>query len=562
MKTQYKNLIIIFFIFFTINSSFAKEKEPLEPQYFETLKFLSDSDHSSEPIVYNKEVDFSNDNKRYVGFDHIEIIEKYDVKGDNDMCEERHQYKEINSLFFFPVLKAKPKSDGSTTNEWKNGCFATNSAKIIKLSKIETIVVINHKNPTGLDCRDSYILSTSNIYHFHTSFVTGDHVITFKNLNDDDIDEIKAFGIQIFGFCEGAMKSLKEIWLSVKMFLGGLGDDPNSWLPWKSSHVAYWSEMENYDFLKNVAKIELKIRKNQTPIQFDKKMIKSGDFFPTLRLWGVGSIIILGTGGHISHSAVAAWEGDTLYIYESDINGIRKKQFDEWIKIAVDNDLSVAHLPLSDEYRKKFNVEKALEFFKSIEGHPYGIRAFLTGWIDTPDKNLPFPILDQEILQFAISILHIISRNTSDMLFNEALNIRLGTKGLSFPQIIAEIARRGINLGNLMAIPELENTQYSNGVNYVCSSFVAAFWKAGGLFDNLEINPQEFTPKDLYQLKFFDPKPDLPDVCKINDPDLPFCMIVGKYKIELPYFNTVIPYSHMNERCSSIGPDYIRESGC
>ena len=51
--------------------------------------------------------------------------------------------------------------------------------------------------------------------------------------------------------------------------------------------------------------------------------------------------------------------------------------------------MNVAVLPLSEESRKKFNVTKAVEFFKSVEGLPYGYHNFLFGWIDTPDQNFP-----------------------------------------------------------------------------------------------------------------------------------------------------------------------------
>lgn len=35
--------------------------------------------------------------------------------------------------------------------------------------------------------------------------------------------------------------------------------------------------------------------------------------------------------------------------------------------------------------------------------------------------------------------------------------------------------------GDLMAMVEKDGWQYSDGVSYVCSSFVAACYKAGGL---------------------------------------------------------------------------------
>lgn len=38
----------------------------------------------------------------------------------------------------------------------------------------------------------------------------------------------------------------------------------------------------------------------------------------------------------------------------------------------------------------------------------------------------------------------------------------------------------------------------------VCSSFVIAIYKAGGLFGDLNIQATEFTPRDIYQLNFWD----------------------------------------------------------
>lgn len=99
---------------------------------------------------------------------------------------------------------------------------------------------------------------------------------------------------------------------------------------------------------------------------------------------------------------------------------------------------------------------------------------------------------------------------------------------------------------------ETEGWEYSDGKSYVCSCLVAGIWKAGGIFpEGVEIEATEFTPKDVYQIKFFDENFVVPDQCKINDPDLPYCQIMGKFTMRLDNFNTVEPYSHMNERCPS-----------
>lgn len=43
------------------------------------------------------------------------------------------------------------------------------------------------------------------------------------------------------------------------------------------------------------------------------------------------------------------------------------------------------------------------------------------------------------------------------------------------------MAKRNMTMGDLMAMPEVDEWQYSDGASYVCSSFVAAIYRAGGL---------------------------------------------------------------------------------
>ena len=87
-------------------------------------------------------------------------------------------------------------------------------------------------------------------------------------------------------------------------------------------------------------------------------------------------------------------------------------------------------------------------------------------------------------------------------------------------------------------------------------------WKAAGLFDDMEINATEFGPPDLYKLNVFDLTTPRPDACTVADPELPFCQILGKYRMFTSEYSTVDPYSHMNERCSINWPSYKRDEGC
>lgn len=48
------------------------------------------------------------------------------------------------------------------------------------------------------------------------------------------------------------------------------------------------------------------------------------------------------------------------------------------------------------------------------------------------------------------------------------------------------MAEKGLSFGDLMAIPEVDGWEYNDGRSYVCSSFVAAVYRAGGLLIDVE----------------------------------------------------------------------------
>jgi len=79
-----------------------------------------------------------------------------------------------------------------------------------------------------------------------------------------------------------------------------------------------------------------------------------------------------------------------------------------------------------------------------------------------------------------------------------------------------------------MAEVELDGWEYTgyeprDGRSWVCSAYVAAFYKAAGLFDDMVINSTEFGPADVYELNFFDGDYKRPQACIDADPLLPYC---------------------------------------
>jgi len=118
-----------------------------------------------------------------------------------------------------------------------------------------------------------------------------------------------------------------------------------------------------------------------------------------------------------------------------------------------------------------------------------------------------------------------------------------------------------------MAIPEKDHTVYHgeeprDGWSYVCSAFVAAVYKAAGLFDDLEINATEFLPIDVYTLNFFQTADQRPQVCKDADPTSDSCQILGRFRMTHPRFNSMAPFSHMAESCPTVAPKYERPDKC
>jgi len=214
-----------------------------------------------------------------------------------------------------------------------------------------------------------------------------------------------------------------------------------------------------------------------------------------------------GTGSHSGHSVVALRENGHLYIVESQdawywpTGRIQKTLFKDWLVYAEAADFHVVHMPLSKESRAKFDEKAASQWYRTVEGLPYGYHNFLYGWVDTPDNNWPV-VLGHGLIPVVFSMLEKIDKNTTDIFYSDAINKHLGTVGLNITELAEESSKRGLTLSESMAIVEQVGWKYTgeyhDGLSMVCSSFVTNFWKAGGLFGNLTIYGQEWGPKDVY----------------------------------------------------------------
>lgn len=143
--------------------------------------------------------------------------------------------------------------------------------------------------------------------------------------------------------------------------------------------------------------------------------------------------------------------------------------------------------------------------------------------------------------------------------------MRMGTENLTIAQLAALGAQQGLQIQDIMAIPEQDAWTYYDGKSFVCSSFVAGIWHAGGIYGDIELNGTEQTPPDVYRMNFFDKNFQRPQQCIDADPDLPYCQLNGKYRItiQLDQWSTIEPYNNMNEHCTSLNPLYLPlPAGC
>ena len=425
-------------------------------------------------------------------------------------------------------------------------------------------VHIDTSGKKSLFCKEHLFVSTMMVHHLEDLFLPRKHELTFLNLHKDDFNDIKTDGFVVYMFCHGVADTFISFFNTMKLFVGGLSTDPR-W-PIIGSHVPAYMEKANVKFLKNYLGWDMKERKTQK-VWMTEDQIHSGDFVAIFRLDGLDQIIMWGTGGRLGHSAAVLEIDGEKYVVESQDGwywpkqGIQRTKWKDWVKYAENADFHVSILPLSEKKREQFNLTAAVDWFKKMEGYPYGYHNFLFGWVDTPEDNFPnqMPYL---LLPIVFEIFDKISHPVVNSFILEALNHRLESSGLGYHEIIKEASARGMTLDQVIAMPEKDYWVYSDGPSYVCSCLVVGLWKAAGLFEGANIHATEFTPKDIYNLNFFNTNPDLPEQCKLADPDLPYCQILGKYKMELPNYSIIEPYTHMNERCPSKEPDYVRPDGC
>jgi hypothetical protein len=468
--------------------------------------------------------------------------------------------KKASYLGFFPTFIGN--LNAQTLNvSFSAPCFNQSSFSINFVDDTTVELIHNGADATSLACTDSYFFSTLINYHMEAYILKGAHKTTFK-VSAEEMHQIKTTGVFIYRTCDGLRTFIPDLFKTTLLFMGEIelatGIHPHN----KSVPTKFDIE-QSIEFIKEATGYEFQERPQDVIVEIDESLVNSGDFFAVKKFDGTGNLVEYGTGSHVNHCTVALRVDGELYIAESNSNfewpvgGIQMNPYKTWVQWARNQGYLVTWLPLKPEYAKKFDEKAAYEFFKSTEGLPYGIHNYIWGWLDTKDHSYP-PVLAPEFFSMMFGLLEKSKPDAVATMYTAGLNKRLGTTNLSIAGVALEAYNRNLTLPDLYAMVEEDGWEYIDGRSYVCSAYVAAILKAGGLFGDSEVNAVEFTPRDIYQLEFYNPTPAVPANCKAVDPTNPYCQIMGGYRIEFPGVGTVPAYPHMNERCWSEPPLYDR----
>nr|CAB3453306.1 unnamed protein product [Digitaria exilis] len=338
-----------------------------------------------------------------------------------------------------------------------------------------------------------------------------------------------------------------------------------------------WGQHSNLAFLEKHMGASFEKRSQPWVANIRKEDIQSGDFLALSKIrgrWGgFETLEKWVTGAFAGHTSVCLkdekgdlWVAESGYENDKGEEIIAVVPWDEWWAMALKDESNpqIALLPLHPDVRARFNESAAWEYVRSMVGKPYGYHNMIFSWIDTIGDNYP-PPLDANLVMAVMSMWTRVQPLYAANMWNEALNKRLGTEGLDLQGIIMETERRGMSFDQLLTIPEQDEWIYSDGKSTTCVAFILAMYKEAGIFGPFAESVQvtEFTIRDAYMLKIYEDNPArLPSWCNTESDKLPFCQILGEYRMELPEYNTIEPYAKMNENCPSLPPTYKRPARC
>ena len=235
------------------------------------------------------------------------------------------------------------------------------------------------------------LLQTGGLHFGFKVSSSGTHTLTWNTTGYTPADtyDLKNKGIRMYHFTDNFVTTIGQVIDTALMFLplttkvqttSALFHSYQSSL--SSQHtlhilhilrilqgVAASAAARNMQFLKDYAHVDMANRSIHS-VPLDASLIHSGDFFGIIRLDGLDPMLGWAMGSTTGHTTTALWDNGQLYVAESTandsywpVNGIQRTPYEQWIKQATEAGFNVVHVPLNAEYRAKYNVTAAIDFF-------------------------------------------------------------------------------------------------------------------------------------------------------------------------------------------------------
>lgn len=448
-------------------------------------------------------------------------------------------------------------------------CFhsVTVSASPEQNSVVLKAIAAKRKADCEKDCTEFILVSTgktTRAFFFKREEESRAH-IDLANMSQFERRFLAQQGLHVLRSCDSFHNFFKNLGMTAKLLIGGWGR--SKFLPVIGTHIPQFQVNANIEFISQQTNHVWKMRKYNKIIKIKPEELHSGDLVFVTRFDGMDGLGEVNSGSRAGHVGMILKEKDQVFIVETKQSGLSKQgvyklTWKTFIKENRSQDANIVLLPLKPELRKKLNLEAVWSAFRKLEGNEYGFRNYIFSQIDTENDN-NVEMFDWNFFGIVLNYLEPFMGSALSSVFYEAWSNRLGSdKVLTMSDIWEQLYERNLTLAKLSAIPERDGYRYSNGVNYVCSSFVVHLFKEGGLFDGMDIQATEFTPRNVYELNFYSVgKEAVPKSCRKYSPR-GYCQIIGKADFDLGKIGYVEPYAHMNEHCPTVAPNFERPAGC
>ena len=124
--------------------------------------------------------------------------------------------------------------------------------------------------------------------------------------------------METYLFCEDILDETISLLQTIITFMGGMGN--HGLIGFFTPKVPDVIRDLNVELLKWTMNFDL-VERETRKVTIDESLIKSGDYFPVLRLDGLDPMIMYGTGSHSGHTTIALWFEENgvreLYMVES-----------------------------------------------------------------------------------------------------------------------------------------------------------------------------------------------------------------------------------------------------